>query len=286
MRALSPGGARLWAASLGIVVAAHVAAGAALSVLRGGTVAEPPAGAFAIELAPYPGGRTVAKPGGAPPQAAAAQPHAAPAPPQAAPPQPKVAAVTPPVVKSEPKPKPKPVAKPKPQPREAVPLPQPAAAPQEAETAVAAAAPAAPGPATPVASAVGAPGSAAAPSAAAGPGAGEGGGVIEGRLGAGGSGEGTPLGRYKVLVFHALWENRRYPPLAQRMGYQGETVIEFTVASSGDIGNSRVVTGSGYGVLDRETEALLKRVGRLPPFPPDLRRSTLTFRIAIPFRLS
>ncbi len=116
--------------------------------------------------------------------------------------------------------------------------------------------------------------------------AGGGGGVVSGRLGGGGVGLGTPLGRYKVLVFQALWANRRYPPIAQRRGYQGDVEIEFTIAADGEVLGHKVLSGSGFSVLDREADALLRRVRRFPSFLHDLKLSTLTFRVIIPFQLT
>ena len=104
--------------------------------------------------------------------------------------------------------------------------------------------------------------------------------------GGGGVGLGTPLGQYKVLVFQALWANRRYPPIAQRMGYQGDVEIEFTIAADGEVLGHKVLSGSGFSVLDREADALLRRVRRFPSFPHDLKLSTLTFRVIIPFQLT
>lgn len=276
--------ARLWGGSLGGAALLHLGAAVAALTWMQTPKSEMPAGAFAVEIASF--GGTIGQAGG---RAAAApaqqQPEAVPKPqpqPEAAkpsPPQP----VEPEVVlpKPKPKPPPKPEVKPKPAPKPAA---KPASKPQPAASSPRppeeAAAPASPRP--PQAASVGgagAPGIAAAEGSAGSP--------IVGRLGAGGVDAGTPLGRYKALVYHALWKHRRYPAVAQRMGYQGDVEVGFTVAADGAIRDVRLVRGSGFGALDREaSEALFERVRRFPPFPAGLAPRDLSFRLVIPFRLS
>ncbi len=242
--------ARLWSSALALAMGVHVAGILGMALFKSAPVNDMPAGVFTLELAAF-GGNPQATPGGA-----VRTPPPAPAPKVEEAPKPK-----PVVRKAEvalPQPKPK-----KPKPAPAKPAPQPAAASA-------------------------APSAGASSQAAAAPSqmAGGGGGVVSGRLGGGGSGKGTPLGRYKVLVFQALWAHRRYPPVAQRMGYQGDVEIEFTVDSNGEILARKLLSGSGFPVLDREGDAILRRVRHFPPFPQDLRFNTLTFRVAIPFQLT
>jgi protein TonB len=254
--------ARLWSSAMAVALGLHAAGILGMALFRSAVpVNDMPAGTFMLDLAAFGGNPDAAAGGGA---------KAAPAP------QPEVKEVPPPKPverKAE-------VALPKPE-KKIKPNPEPPH-------------PAAPSPDRPIAA--DAPPSTQAPSDAVADGtggqaglsggAGGGGGLVSGRLGGGGTGLGTPLGRYKVLVFQALWAQRRYPPVAQRMGYQGDVQVEFTVNAAGDILASKILSGSGYPVLDREGEAILHRVRRFPPFPADLHFHTLTFRVAIPFQLT
>lgn len=270
---------RLWGGSFGAAMALHGGAALAALLWLQTPKLDLPAGAFAVELANF-GGAPGAAGGGAP-----AKPAPPPPPQPEVKPQPAPEAAKPPVVEPEvalPKPKPEPKPQPKAAPKPvAKPAPQPQPKPAPPAVAAAAPEPSAPAPSAPSA-ALGEAGGAAAP----GPAEGSAGSPIAGRLGAGGVDAGSPLGRYKAQVYHALWKNRRYPPVAQRMGYEGEVEVTFTVAADGGIRNVRITRESDYGVLNREVESLLDRIRRFPPFPADLPAQSLTFRIAIPFKLS
>jgi len=281
--------ARLWGGSLTVAVALHLGVGGAAFLWGNSPESDLPAGAFAGEIAAFGGAQ--ATPGAAVAAAAAPPPpeaHEAEAePPQAEPPPPKPedAEVALPKPKPAPKPQAKPAPKPKPKPKPAAKpkpvvkaVPKPPVKPAEAPKPVAAPSAA---PVQPVAQAAQAP-----VQTAPAPTEGAAGSPISGRLGAGGSDAGTPLGRYKALVYRALWQKRHYPAVAQRMGYEGEVEVAFTIAADGGIRDVRVTRESGHGALDREAAALLDRVHRFPPFPADLAVADLTFRIVIPFKLS
>ena len=255
--------ARLWGGSLTVALALHLAVGAAAILWLNPPITDLPAGAFAVDLAEF--GGAEAAPGAASAAAAAA-----------APPEPQAIETPPPkpVEAEVALPKPKPI--PKPEPKPAKPVPKPPLKPTEAPKPTLR-----PAPVQAAAQAARAP-----VQTAPAPMEGAAGSPISGRLGAGGADAGTPLGRYKALVYHALWQKRHYPAVAQRMGYEGEVEVAFTVAADGDIRNVRVTQESGHGVLDREAVALLGRVRQFPPFPADLATPNLTFRIVIPFKLS
>lgn len=270
--------ARLWGGSLSVALTLHLAVGVAAILWLNPPITDLPAGTFAVELADFGGAQGAPGGGGSPAATTAPLPPVKPQTVEPSlPPKPVEAEVA--------LPQPKPIPKPPPKPHPvAKPAPKPPVQPAEA------ARPATEAPAAPVAEvpaqSIGAGG---APGSAAGSGTGGEGAVgspISGRLGAGGVGAGTPLGRYKALVYHALWQKRSYPAVAQRMGYEGEVEIAFTVAADGDIADVHVTRESGHGVLDREAAALLGRVRRFPPIPAELGARSLTFRIVIPFKLS
>ncbi len=59
--------------------------------------------------------------------------------------------------------------------------------------------------------------------------------------------------------------NLRYPAIARRQGWTGRVEIEFTISLSGTIDNKRILSSSGYPLLDRQA---LRAVDVSAPFPP------------------
>ena len=72
------------------------------------------------------------------------------------------------------------------------------------------------------------------------------------------------------------WTKR--PPGEDR----GTTLLKFTINRDGSIDNILVETGSGSGVLDRNSRAALLGL-RLPPLPPDYSNPTLTVHLEFPY---
>ncbi len=68
-------------------------------------------------------------------------------------------------------------------------------------------------------------------------------------------------------------EEKRYPILARKNGWEGEVVVEIRLGGEGDLQGVRLLRESGYPVLDRATIAAARRA---VPYPP------LAGRVAIP----
>lgn len=59
-----------------------------------------------------------------------------------------------------------------------------------------------------------------------------------------------------------------YPPLARKMGWQGNLIISFTLTPKGEIKDVKVEKSSGYELLDRHTLDVLKKTYSYFPLPP------------------
>ncbi|MCS7200155.1 MAG: energy transducer TonB [Caldimicrobium sp.] len=59
-----------------------------------------------------------------------------------------------------------------------------------------------------------------------------------------------------------------YPPLARKMGWQGNLIISFTLTPKGEIKDIKVEKSSGYELLDRNTLEVLKKTYSYFPLPP------------------
>jgi protein TonB len=119
-------------------------------------------------------------------------------------------------------------------------------------------------------------------------GSGPGGGQGPGQGGSGGgTGRGTrdPLAGYVTRVVRRLEHSKKYPQMARRDGIQGQVIVAFRVSSRGEIKAPRIAKSSGHQILDEEAMALLRRVGTLPPFPPELDRQEVSLEVPLNFTM-
>jgi protein TonB len=73
----------------------------------------------------------------------------------------------------------------------------------------------------------------------------------------------------------------RYPGLARRKGYQGTVVLEVLVDERGKVGGLRVITSSGYAILDRAAVGAVENW----LFEPGVREGeAVAMRVKIPVR--
>lgn len=72
-----------------------------------------------------------------------------------------------------------------------------------------------------------------------------------------------------------------YPKRAREMGWEGVVVVAFRVKTDGAVENVRVVTGSGYRVLD---ESAVADIHRAAPFAPVRREEDVTFPVTYNLR--
>lgn len=100
----------------------------------------------------------------------------------------------------------------------------------------------------------------------------------------------TARGSSASSISPAKWQSRlaaylerrkRYPNGAKSRREEGIVSVQFTIDSSGNVLNSRIVGSSGYPELDGEILSLLKRVSPVPAPPPDANRT-----VTAPFRFN
>lgn len=110
---------------------------------------------------------------------------------------------------------------------------------------------------------------------------GGGGGFGYGSGGGGGSGGGTGKGhgtgsgdanilaeqylaRHFAYIRNLIMKNLRYPRIARKMGWRGKVVVAFVIKQNGGVEGSKILTSSGYEVLDSQVLAVISQV---QPFP-------------------
>lgn len=80
----------------------------------------------------------------------------------------------------------------------------------------------------------------------------------------------------------AILGHLRYPILARRRGWSGQMEVAFTITPSGSVSELRVLTSSGFPVLDDQALAAVRRSSPFTPAPS----IAATLIIPITFRLN
>ncbi|MDE0204436.1 MAG: TonB family protein [Candidatus Tectomicrobia bacterium] len=90
---------------------------------------------------------------------------------------------------------------------------------------------------------------------------------------------------YLDLVFQKLESHKRYPSGAERRGLGGRVVLRFTVRRDGEVVDPEAVEVTGHSSFGDAALRALKRVGKLPNFPSDIRRSEVVVEVPISYRI-
>jgi len=87
------------------------------------------------------------------------------------------------------------------------------------------------------------------------------------------------------IIRRKLESAKRYPPEARRAGYEGTAVVSFTINFDGTLSDVRVISSSGYPVLDRAAVMTIKRAAPFPSLKSYTIERSLTLEVPITFRL-
>ena len=78
---------------------------------------------------------------------------------------------------------------------------------------------------------------------------------------------------------------QKYPPPAQRRGWEGTTEVVLQISADGKVTTITLGKSSGHAILDEEALDMVRRASPLPQAPPDLRGRALAVTVPIVFRL-
>jgi len=90
---------------------------------------------------------------------------------------------------------------------------------------------------------------------------------------------------YRAAVSAWLQSHKHYPESARARGEEGQVVLRFRVARSGQVLNYAVVQSSGYPELDAAVDAMM-RGAVLPPFPTDMMAADIQVTVGVRFALT
>lgn len=89
----------------------------------------------------------------------------------------------------------------------------------------------------------------------------------------------------QAMLHEAFTAHFHYPPLARQKGWQGEVRLALRIEPDGKLARIRIITSSGYGILDSAALRSLKAVNRLPHAATLLKGSGLNLILPVRYQL-
>lgn len=100
-----------------------------------------------------------------------------------------------------------------------------------------------------------------------------------------GAGGGVPGAKQDYLSVLSAWleRHKQYPARAQRRRQEGTVYLRFVVDREGRVLTYQIKGSSGYALLDREVEKMIRRATPLPAMPNELVQSRLELVVPVSF---
>ncbi len=90
---------------------------------------------------------------------------------------------------------------------------------------------------------------------------------------------------YGQSISKEIKRYQKYPPLAQRRGWEGTAEVHLQIAADGKVSSIVLGKSSGRSILDEEALNMVRRASPLPQAPQNLRGRELTVTVPIVFKL-
>ena len=92
--------------------------------------------------------------------------------------------------------------------------------------------------------------------------------------------------RYQDSIKQKIQQEKQYPRWALRVGHEGEARITFSVLSSGQIKDLRLLSSSGFEELDKEAMDAVRRASPFLSFPAILDDDEIKVELDIVFHIT
>lgn len=93
------------------------------------------------------------------------------------------------------------------------------------------------------------------------------------------------LNGYNNALWGKIGKFKQYPKIAQMRGWQGEVIVELLLDGNGKLKSKKILTSSGYEVLDKQALEMIDKATPFPSPPEALHASTFSITVPIPFKL-
>ena len=93
------------------------------------------------------------------------------------------------------------------------------------------------------------------------------------------------LNGYNNALWGKIGKYKQYPKIAQMRGWQGEVIVELLLDGNGKLKSKKILSSSGYEVLDKQALEMIDKAAPFPSPPEALRASSFSITVPIPFKL-
>jgi TonB family protein len=88
---------------------------------------------------------------------------------------------------------------------------------------------------------------------------------------------------YQGIIHRYIEEHKRFPPLAIKMGWEGNVGVRFTIHRDGQVEQVKVTRSSRVALLDKAGVDAIKNGNPFPPFPKSITADSLLFEVTVSF---
>ena len=93
------------------------------------------------------------------------------------------------------------------------------------------------------------------------------------------------LNEFSNLLARHIAKFKMYPKIAQMRRWQGLVVVDLQLSQDGQLASSKVIQGSGFDLLDKESLEMVKRASPFPVPPEILKNRSFSIIVPIQFKL-
>ena len=90
---------------------------------------------------------------------------------------------------------------------------------------------------------------------------------------------------FSAQVWDRIAEQKYYPRVARKRGYQGKPVVSFTIGETGDLRDLILLEASSHKILDEAALTAVKNASPYPRIPEALKLQSMQFKLPITFIL-
>lgn len=91
---------------------------------------------------------------------------------------------------------------------------------------------------------------------------------------------------YTRVIRDSIMRQWRYPPEARENLIEGKLLVLFSLGRNGDLQGVRILTSSGYAILDDEAVRAIRAANPFPSFPEHITVTRLNIKANIDYRIA